>query len=528
MQLARLRSVSVSLMLVITLTLIAACGGAPSADTGTGASGTTSSAAATSAAPVAPAEDSAATAESTIATTAPATSEASGAATTAATSGTNTEATSAATGGQAAGGTTLSTNPADYGLKADKPYDGTKLNFLICCSSVGQFAALIERTASEFTPMTGIEVTWDNTPYASFQEKLVTEGSTGSGTYDVVAWVDSWGHGIKPYLVPLGDRIKQDNIDVSDYPKAYIDAASGDDGTLYGLPFRGHAQVLFYRKDVFDQLGLKPPQTWEDVAAAAKTVREKTQLNPIAMYYKVGAGQNLFIWLNMLWGSGGDIFDQDKRPIFNNEAGIKATQQYADYVTNNLTDKSALTFDEGGATEEMTKGRAAMFVGWSWIYENFTNREIAAPEVLNNVGVVPAPTNGGDPVSYGYIWPIGILQSSKNQDAAWEYIKWLSNKQVEKAVVLDKSDPKTSNIVAVHLSNLNDPDVNASSNGLHKVMGTMLQTARTQPLLPEWLEVQTVLETALNQAASGADVKATLDKAQQDVDAIMKRGGYYQ
>ena len=67
----------------------------------------------------------------------------------------------------------------------------------------------------------------------------------------------------------------------------------GEDGTIYGLPFRGHAQVLFYRKDVFSQLGLQPPQTWDDVAADAKTIREKTQLNPIAMYYKVGAGQNL-------------------------------------------------------------------------------------------------------------------------------------------------------------------------------------------------------------------------------------------
>jgi multiple sugar transport system substrate-binding protein len=102
--------------------------------------------------------------------------------------------------------------------------------------------------------MTGIEVTWDNTPYAAFQAKLLTEGATGSGTYDVVAWVDSWGHGIKPYLVPLNDRIEQANIDVADYPKAYTDAASGDDGTLYGLPFRGHAQVLFYRKDVFEEL----------------------------------------------------------------------------------------------------------------------------------------------------------------------------------------------------------------------------------------------------------------------------------
>jgi multiple sugar transport system substrate-binding protein len=411
----------------------------------------------------------------------------------------------------------LPQDPAAYGLKPDKP----------CCSSVGQFAALIKRTSSEFTPMTGIEVTWDNTPYGAFQEKLLTEASTGSGTYDVVAWVDSWGQGLKPYLLPLNDRIKQDNIDVSDYPKAYLDAASGDDGTIYGLPFRGHAQVLFYRKDVFSQLGLQPPQTWQDVAAAAKTIREKTQLNPIAMYYKVGAAQNLFIWLNMLWGSGGDIFDKDKHPIFNNDVGVKATQQYVDFVKNNLTNQSALTFDEGGATEEMTKGRAAMFVGWSWIRENFTNKEIAAPEVLNNIGVVPAPSNGGAPVSYGYIWPVGILQSSKNQDAAWEYIKWLTSKAVEKAVVLDKSDPKTSNIVAVHLSNLNDPEINATTEGLHKVMGTMLQTARTEPLLPEWPEIQTRLETALNEAAGGADVKATLDKAQKDVDEIMKRAGYY-
>src|SRR6185295_11529335 len=192
----------------------------------------------------------------------------------------------------------LPQDPAAYGLKPDKPYSGTKLNFLICCTSVGQFSALIKRTTEEFTPMTGIEVTWDNTPYAAFQEKLLTEASTGSGTYDIVAWVDSWGQGLKPYLLPLDERIKQDNVDISDYPKAYMDAGRGEDGTIYGLPFRGHAQVLFYRKDVFNQLGLQPPQTWNDVAADAKTIREKTQLNPIAMYYKVGAGQNLFIWLN--------------------------------------------------------------------------------------------------------------------------------------------------------------------------------------------------------------------------------------
>lgn len=500
---------------VVLSLLMTACGATPPATTGSDA--TSAPAAAAVSGPTEAATSAAASAPTTAATSAAAAS----APTEAVTSAPTVAVTIGPTIGPA------STKPADYNLKADKPYNGTKLNFLICCSGVGQFAALIKRTNEEFTPMTGIEVTWDNTPWESFQPKMLTEGTTGSGAYDLVAWVDSWGQGIKPYLVPLDDKIKQDNIDTTDYPKAYLDAGKGDDGMIYGLPLRGHAQVLFYRKDVFSQLGLQPPTTWQELTTDAKTIREKTQLNPLATYFKVGAGQNLFMWLNMLWGSGGDIFDKDKKPIFNNDAGLKATQQYIDLVKNNLTDKSALTFDEGGATEEMSKGRAAMFVGWSWIYENFTNPQVAAPEVVKNIGVVPAPANGGAPVSYGYIWPAGIMQASKNQDAAWEYIKWMSNAKVEKSIVLDKSDPKTTNIVTTHLSNLNDPEVNATSNGLHKVMGTMLQTARTEPLLAEWPEIQSTLEVALNEMAGGADVKATLDKAQQDVDAIMKRGGYY-
>src|SRR4051794_10812874 len=58
---------------------------------------------------------------------------ASGAATTAASGAATTAAASGSTGAAA------STNPADYGLKAGKPYNGTNLNFLICCNTATQF-----------------------------------------------------------------------------------------------------------------------------------------------------------------------------------------------------------------------------------------------------------------------------------------------------------------------------------------------------------------------------------------------------
>lgn len=526
MRLARTRWISPALVLMIMLLLIAACGGAtPATDTSGSAPAEASTAAGEASMAASEAAPDASEAASEAGAASTAASTAGTASTAASTAGAASTAASTAAGGQAAA--PMSTNPEDYGLQPGKPFEGTKIRFLICCETVGQFVALTKRTA-DFTAMTGIEVEWDAGPYGPFQEKLLTEATTGTGTYDVVAWVDSWGEGIKPYLEPLDERIAADGIDMTDYPPAYVTAGSGSDGVVYGLPFRGHAQVMFYRKDVFEDLGLEPPTTWAEVAETAQKVADETDLNPLSMYYNVSAGQNLFVWLNLLWGSGGDIFDAEMRPIFNNEAGVAATEQYAAFIKNGLTNPAALTFGEAEATTDMVQGKAAMFVAWSWIYEQFGNPEIAAPEVLNNIGVIPAPTNGGDPVSYGYIWPAGILGSSQNKDAAWEFLKWMTSVPVEKAVALDKSDPATNNIVVVHLSNLRDAEINASSGGLHEVMATMLETARTEPLIAEWPEVQSVLEVALNEIAGGADAKTTLDDAQQQVDEIMKRGGYYQ
>ena len=51
-------------------------------------------------------------------------------------------------------------DPATFGLDADKPYDGTQLKFLICCSTAPQFASAAVKGAAEFTAMTGISVSW--------------------------------------------------------------------------------------------------------------------------------------------------------------------------------------------------------------------------------------------------------------------------------------------------------------------------------------------------------------------------------
>lgn len=407
-----------------------------------------------------------------------------------------------------------------------KPYAGTTLNFLVCCPTVAQFAAMIQMTKDNFTASTGIKVNWDTgTPYTALEQKIVSTAIAGSGAYDLVAWPDSWGAAIKQYLLPLNSLVQQNHVDVQDWPQAYINVASSADGKqLLGLPFRGHAQLLFYRTDVFKQLHLTPPSTWQQLLADAAVIKAKTKLDPLAMYYNVGAGQNLFIWLNMLWSNNGTLLDKNNQPQFDSPAGIQATQLYIDLLRKyHYAQPSSLIDDEGASGTRFYKGEAAMWIGWSWYEELFTNPSTAAPVVVSNTGFVPAPGwQGKSRAAYGYVWETSILQTSKQQSAAFQYLKWLTSAPVERKILLNTSNPNFNTVVAQHLSNLRDPKVNAAHHEIQREMASILVHSRSEPLVPQWLKVQSILEIALNKMANGAPVNSTLAQAQNDVAAAMK------
>jgi len=422
---------------------------------------------------------------------------------------------------------------APYNLKPGKPYNGTQLNFLICCLGAGQFAQLSKLTGpgGEFEQLTGITVKWENTPYDGLQQKILVEATTGN-TYDAVAWVDAWGEAFKQYLLPLNDRIKADNINTQDYPAAYMRAASDSKGNIVGLPFRGHPLILFYRKDIFNELKLKVPTSWQEVNRTAAIIQEKKPgVAGIAMYYKVNAGQNLFNWVSHLWGIGGDILDKDGRPIFNNARGVQATQAYIDILRKNkITPEASTTWAETESSTAMFQGKAAMWIGWWWYWARFSDPKTTVPAVLGNVGFAPAPgwaAGNTAPQTYALVWPVGIFKNSKKQDAAWEFIKYVSNTEVQQKVAANRSDLTVADNTIVTFSGMNDPKVNEANGGIPKVGAQVLRTARTLPTVTTWAEIQSVLEVGINEMARGADVKQTLDRMAKDVDAIQKRAGYY-
>ena len=413
-----------------------------------------------------------------------------------------------------------------YGLKEGMPYKGTKLTFLVHNAAQSQAQA---KRVSQFTELTGIEVEFLMVPYPSLREKITADAVAGTGDIDLYCFLDGWGPSMTGFLTPLNDYLKADGIDLSKkLPPAYIKGGTYE-GVTYGIPTRGHPQLLLYRKDLFEQAGVEPPKTWKELIAVSKAIKEKTGKEGIAMYYGKGnSGQNLFVWYAFMKSGGASIFDDKMMPAFNSPAGIEATQYYVDLLLKyKAAAPGSKAFKEYEASQAVAQDNAAMVIVWWWHYGVLTNPEKAKEVVTKNISFAPVPAwEGKGKATLALSMPVGIAQATKNKEAAWEFLKWLTNPDLEKANFLDKSDPKTRTIVVVQKDNLQDPEINKVSGGMHAAAAESLAVSDTLPMIPEWPEVMSSLEVAISNIAGGADTKSEMDKAAGEVTEIMKRAGY--
>ena len=407
-------------------------------------------------------------------------------------------------------------------LKPGKPYAGTEVNLLTVVAP--QFKAHEDRLG-EFEALTGIKVKYQYVPFASTREKLTAELVGQSAQYDVLSTMDVWGPSMYQLFEPLNAMLAEKKIDMeSRYPYAHLRASrdgNGNGKNILGFPIRGHVQLMFYRRDIFEKLGLKAPGTWDDMVEAGKLITAKTDLSGVAMYYGKTAGQNLMIWFNYLWGAGGDLLDAEGQPAFNSPAGIAATQAYIDVMLKHKAAPAAsASFNETDAVNSVAQGKSAMVPVWWWRYASLVDPKVSTlkPE---QVAFAPLPSMPGKPnTTYTNTWFYGINRNSKKKAAAMEFLTWLSQPEIERSVLLDKS---LNEVVAMQTKNLLDVDVNARFNGMHAFGAQALKGAKGTPLFPQWPQVSDVLEASISELASGkGQVKPALDDAAARVRRAMR------
>ena len=409
---------------------------------------------------------------------------------------------------------------ATPGLTPGRPFAGTELKVL--CVVASQLRAHEARLAA-FTEQTGITARYTFVPFASMRESLTAEMVGGGGDYDLVIVMDQWVASLANMLEPLDSRVQAKAIPLDRWPEAHLRQGRVG-GALLGLPSRGHVQLLFYRRDIFEKHNIAVPATWEDVVTAAQAVQQREPgMTGLSVPYGRGNGQNLMVWYNFLWGRGGQLFDAQGAPAFNSAAGLQSVQDYVDLLRRHrVVAPGAVSFAEQDAVNFMGQGNAAMLPVWWWVRSTLLNPQ-SSRLTAEQLGFAPMPSYAGRPrTTFTNTWVWGITRRSRRKDAAMELLTWIANPALEREVLLD---PRENDVVAVMQPNLLDEAVNARFGGMHRMAADGLRETQSITFGPEWPQISEALETAMNEAATGTrTVPEAFNTAAATVRRIIRRG----
>lgn len=395
---------------------------------------------------------------------------------------------------------------------ADKPLEGVTLNL---ASMNDQFSAVLAQMAPKFKEATGAELKVDIMDYGSLLTKTTADFVGHTAGYDLITMDIVWAgqFAANGYTVDLTDLMKRDakDLDTADiYPKL-MEALGNYKGKQVAYPFAGYANVLAYRKDLYDAAGLKAPDTMEDLVAAAYKLTDpaKKQYGFVANGQKGPAvAQD---WMQYNAEMGGSILDKDGKPALNSEANIKSLTVYRD-LFKKAAPPGAADYDWGGREESFRQGIAANMQTWSVGAPGYYDPKTS--KVVGKVAIALAPRGKGLPKIYGIGgWGMAINADAKDKqkEAAWTFIKWVTSPAIQKEMNLAGAGSY------IRKSTVADKDLNAKYPFL-PVLNEVFENGDGdyRPRIPEYPEIQDILGTAVNSVLVGtAEPKAALDAAQE-------------
>lgn len=253
---------------------------------------------------------------------------------------------------------------------------------------------MLEGFTEDFEEEHGAEVELIFQPWGDAHDAFTTAIATGD-TPDVAEMGTTW----TAEFGEVGAFAEQEFPDDVEYIDAIVESGAPE-GTPLGMPWYAGARALIYNKEVFDELGLDPPDTWEELVEVGETIQEETDMHA---YSVVGAGANHFV-LPKVWQAGGEIAVQNDdgswEATINESEGVEAFEFYGELFTEHeFSPSGALNWDVNDAQSAFINEDLAMYLG---LGPNAGVVESEAPDLEYGVALLPAgPAGNRDTLAGG-------------------------------------------------------------------------------------------------------------------------------
>ncbi|MCD8085817.1 MAG: extracellular solute-binding protein [Clostridiales bacterium] len=352
-----------------------------------------------------------------------------------------------------------------------------------------------------------------------YMTQLATQLAGGNSELDVVSIKDIPGYSD---LINLGLlEAMNDNltIDEADF-NGVLEQLTADDGNFYAVPFRSDFWVLYYNKDIFDELGIEYPSndlTMEEYDALARqlTTGEGSEKIYGTHYHTWRSDVTLFGILDgehtIIDGEYDFLTEYYNLVLSEQEDGI--CMDYGELKTSGLHYSAAFE-----------NGQAAMCPMGSWFIATLQtyNSEAEANGVDEvNFGIVkyPHPDGVEAGTTLGTVTSLGVNTNSENKEAAIDFVNWCASAEGADIMASTGSFPavSTDDTVSIISATEGFPSDENSLEALNTVAVYL-----EMPLSSYASEIETILNTEHDAIMTGAEtVEEGIANMNEQVQAIL-------
>lgn len=380
----------------------------------------------------------------------------------------------------------------------------------------------LQPVADKFAQQNGTKVTFVELPYDGLYDRINSELSTGNVSADVVALDAIWLTAFKDGLAPLDD-IMTTQVQANLFPSLIKEARAGSH--FVGVPAWTNAQLLFYRKDLFEDAknkaafkskygyDLAAPTTWAQYNDIATFFTDNASTTGV----KYGAdvkGKVETEWLAQVLQAGAKsvVLDDKGQVIVNDAAHKMALDEYVKLARAQKAPPGASQIDWAAAQNLFNQGQLAMTRFWAHAYTQIPKDSA----VYGKVGVVPMPAGPGGVAAIPGAWYLSVPAKGPQQSLAKKFVQFAYDNN---ALGLDTA------LGLVATKSALEKDANKAG---HENLTPLIQTleasgTQPRPAHPKWQQiVDTVLVPTIQKAVDGGDSQQLLDQAKTQIEALIK------
>ncbi|MBI4919870.1 extracellular solute-binding protein [Candidatus Azambacteria bacterium] len=307
----------------------------------------------------------------------------------------------------------------------------------------------------------------------TYERDLVEALASGKAP-DIIMFHSSWlpKHGNK--ISPLPETL----MNMRNFQETFPDVATADfvsQNKIYALPVWTDVLAMFYNKDLFNAAGIAaPPKNWDDFIKVVKKLSAKDKFGNLTKSgAAIGAADNVnnasdILSLLMLQAGAKMISDDGREAAFDRlvavdgsryNPGESALRFYTDFA-NPLSTAYAWNNNFQNSFDAFASGQTAIMLDYA---VNMPRLKQRAPNLRLGVAPVPQLANASKFVNYADFWGYSVSSASKNSSAAWNFLIYLTGKDMNKYFSNTVSRPASRRDVLSEEQSLPDIGIFAES-----------------------------------------------------------------